>query len=82
MNLVAALVRGVPVEDALAQLAVSPKRAAKTVSKVRKIPWISSAWTSFGVTLETPQGSSLSFKRAAELFQRSGRDLGFSGFGS
>lgn len=35
VNLVAALVRGMSVEDAMAQLAVSTKRAAKTVSKVR-----------------------------------------------
>lgn len=34
MNLVATLVRGMTVDDALNQLAVTPKRAAKTVSKV------------------------------------------------
>lgn len=37
VNLVAALVRGMSVEDALDQLAVSPKRAAKTVSKVSRL---------------------------------------------
>jgi ribosomal protein L22 len=34
VNLVAELVRGMRVDDALMQMAVSPKRAAKVVAKV------------------------------------------------
>lgn len=37
MNLVAELVRGMRVDDALMQMAVSPKRAAKVVAKVLAI---------------------------------------------
>jgi hypothetical protein len=37
VNLVAELVRGMRVDDALMQMAVSPKRAAKVVAKVLAI---------------------------------------------
>lgn len=39
MNLVAALVRGMRVEDALLQLQVTVKRAAKTVYQVRSLKY-------------------------------------------
>lgn len=40
MNLVAELVRGMRVDDALMQMAVSPKRAAKVVAKVIETSYV------------------------------------------
>lgn len=40
MNLVAELVRGMRVDDALMQMAVSTKRAAKVVAKVKSFSYV------------------------------------------